>query len=179
MGFRMMLQGRTIHDFILRDGELVCADMSTIRADKVSLDLSTGDLMGRYKDEIYEIVLCDGCYDSVIRSLMNDIRAVMDERRLTAPKLGSIRLLGHQGKVRLLVEVDGEWREAIRERCGDTESCDHFVHAEAARSWPSADDWEEVRARRAFLTTTTAIRSSARKSLTERTGTFALIWSWN
>ena len=69
------LQGRTVHDFILRDGELVCADLSTIRADEVGLDLSTGDFMGCYEDKVHEIVLCDGCYDTLIRTLLEDRRS--------------------------------------------------------------------------------------------------------
>ena len=66
------LRGRTVHDFILRNGELFCTDLSTIRADDVSITCASGDLLGRYQDKDYEINLCEGCYDTVIRTLLDN-----------------------------------------------------------------------------------------------------------
>ena len=60
----------------------------------------------------------------------------LDEPR---PKIEDIRLLGSHGAVEVHVKVDGIWRLAIKDRCGDTETCDHFVPLEHAEDWPISD----------------------------------------
>jgi len=69
----MSLSGSTIHDFVLKDGELFCADISTIRAGDVSIVVDGVELMGRHQGKDYEINLCEGCYETTIRCLMGDL----------------------------------------------------------------------------------------------------------
>ncbi len=52
-----------------------------------------------------------------------------------------IRLIGNAGAVEVHVNVQGVWRLAIKDRCGDTETCDHFVGTEGAAAWP-VSDWD-------------------------------------
>ena len=68
------------HDFIERDGELFCSDMSTIRAEDVSLDWSSGEMMARHKGMELEVNLCSGCYETVILHLVGEIERLMNKK---------------------------------------------------------------------------------------------------
>ena len=74
------------HDFVNRDGELFCSDSQNPRhhprigAAQVDLVFHTGELMGRCAGALFEINLCEGCYEMVILHLVKEIERLKNKK---------------------------------------------------------------------------------------------------